>query len=127
MVCRNFEFRLVLPIFNCKVLMEHVQYLLYDCYVCIYASINLLCISNLKINLLFLLVFNVFTLSTFGLELLIYKIFCLKTNSLLDCIESVNYIYQQIPYTFMWTAFSVFSMFYTLCTFCIFFYFSLEI
>ena len=54
----------------------------------------LFCISNLNAILHFLLVSSVFTFSPFVLELLINKIFCLKINILLYCIESVNYIYQ---------------------------------
>ena len=86
----------------------------------------LLCISSLNTILHFLLISSVFTFSPSVLELLIYKIFCLKINILLYCIGSVNYIYQQISYTCMLNIISS-SMFCTLCTFCIFFYFSMEI
>ena len=61
----------------------------------------LLCISNPNIILHFLLVSSVFTFSLSVLELLIYRVFYLKINILLHCIESVNYIYQQFSYTCM--------------------------
>ena len=51
-----------------------------------------LCISSLNTILHLWLVSSVFTFSPSVLELLIYKIFCLKINILPYCIEPVNYI-----------------------------------
>ena len=78
---------------------------------CMFLSI-LLCISNLNIVFNFLLVSSVFTFSPSVLELLIYKIFCLKINILLYCIESVNYIYQKISYTCMLNTITSFNVLY---------------
>ena len=72
----------------------------------------LLRISNLKTILHFLFVSSVFTFSHSVLELLIYKIFCLKINIFLYCIESVSYIYQQISYTCMLNTISSFNVLY---------------
>ena len=70
----------------------------------------LLCISNLNTFLHILLVSSVFTFSPSVLELLIYKILCLKINILLYCIESVNYFSQQISYTCMLNTISSFNV-----------------
>ena len=72
----------------------------------------LLCLSSLNTILHFLLVSSVFTFSPSVLKLLIYKIFCLKINILLYCIESVSYIYQQISYTCMLSTISSFNVLY---------------
>ena len=70
----------------------------------------LLGISDLNIVLHFLLAPSVFTILPSVLEPLIYKIFCLKINILINCIESVNYIYQQIQYTGILNTISFFNV-----------------
>ena len=40
LVCRNWEYQCMLPIFSCKVWIKSVQYFLCDCYACIYVSNN---------------------------------------------------------------------------------------
>ena len=70
----------------------------------------LLCISNLNTILHFLVISSVFTFSSSVSEKLVYKIFCLKVNIFLYCIESVNYIYQQIPCISMLNTISFFNV-----------------
>ena len=69
-------------------------------------------ISNLNTILHVLLVSSVFTFSPSVLELLIYKIFCLKINILVYCIGPVSYIYQQILYTCNLNTISSFNVLY---------------
>ena len=78
------------------------------------------CISNLNTILHFFLVSYIFTFSPYVLELLIYKIFCLKIKILLCCIESVNCIYQQISYACMLNTIICFNVFY-----CVYFFYLL--
>ena len=82
-----------------------------DMFACMFLLI-LLCISNLNTILHFLLVSSVFNFSPFALELLIYKIFCLKIYILFYCTESVNYIYQQISYACMLHIINSFNVLY---------------
>ena len=100
MVCRNWEFQWVLPVFSCKVWIKSVQYFIYDCYACMCVSINPF--VYLKSQYYFLFVSYVFTFSSSVLQLLIYKIFCLKINILLYCISqiylSTNFIYMYVKY-----------------------------
>ena len=79
--------------------------------VCVFLLIPL-CISSLNTTLHLWFDSSVFTFSSSVLELLIYKIICLKRNILPYCIESVNYIYQQISYTCMLNIISSFHVLY---------------
>ena len=104
------EYQWVFPIFSCKVWIKSVQYFFTIVMSACMFLLILLCISNLNTILHFLVISSVFTFSPSVSEQLTYKIFCLKINILLYCIESVNYIYQQIPYTSMLNTISFFNV-----------------
>ena len=99
----------------CQYLATRLELKVYNIFFTIVMSacmflLILLCISNLNTILHFLVISAVFTFSPSVSEQLTYKIFCLKINILLYCTESVNYIYQQIPYTSMLNTIGFFNV-----------------
>ena len=110
MACGNWEFQWVLPIFSYKVWIKSVQYFsTIITSACVFLLILLmfllmfLLIPNLNTILYFLLLSSVFTFSLSVIELLIYKILCLKINILLlywtsQLYLSTNFIYMYVKY-----------------------------
>ena len=112
MVCLNWKFQGVLPIFSCKAWVKSVQYIFYNRYACMYVSINPFVYFKSQYYFTFFACFFCFQFLTFCFGTANIQIFCLKIYILFYCTESVNYIYQQISYACMLHIINSFNVLY---------------